>query len=187
MTDKTDKPKTSVMLIRHGDTDENDKHQIRGWSDPPLNEQGKKDAKDAAAKLKGSKLDAIYTSDLSRASDTADAISKATGAKVTKMKELRPWDVGKYTGHDSDDVLHLIGKYITTPDKPIPGGESFNQFRNRALGAIQSIVSKSNGKSVAVVSHHRVDALLRSIGKDGQVDPQKFCTPGIAPGDMRQL
>jgi broad specificity phosphatase PhoE len=179
--------RTNAYLVRHGETDLNANHVIRGWSNPKLNEKGLGDAKRVAGQLKDSKLDAIYTSDLSRASDTADAIGKSSGAKVTKMKELRPWDVGVYTGHDSDDVQALIGKYVATPDKPIPKGESFNQFRERSLSAVQDILNKHKGGNVAIVSHHRLDRLLASIDPNGEIDVQKFCQPGIAPGAMRKL
>ena len=179
--------KTEAYLVRHGETQLNAQHVIRGWSDPELNDKGLADAKRVASQLKDIQPDVIYTSDLSRAADTADAIGKATGAEVVKDKALRPLDVGKYTGHDSDDVQSILRRYIENPDKSIPDGETFNQFRERTLNAVQGILTKNKGKKVVIVSHHRVDRLLDSITPDGQIDIDKFCTPGIAPGAMRKL
>ena len=180
-------PVSKLVFLRHGDTDQNDKHQIRGWSDPPLNAKGLKQATKAAEALKSSGVQVIYSSDLDRALSTAEALQATTGASLVRSKELRPWDVGDYTGMDSEDVLSILGKYCAEPDKQIPGGESFNEFKNRTLPYIQGILAQNVGHPIAVVSHHRVDRLLDAVKTDGSVDMGVFCSRGIEPGEYRAI
>ena len=65
---------TTIYMVRHGETEWNAAHRMQGWSDIPLNEKGREQASFAARKFESIPLDAIYTSPLKRAADTAEII-----------------------------------------------------------------------------------------------------------------
>jgi broad specificity phosphatase PhoE/phage gp29-like protein len=184
-----------MILVRHGETNQNgnsNTDRIRGWHNVQLNDKGRAQATALGKKLNG-KIDIIVSSDLDRASDTADDIAKETGAPVVKTKALRPWDVGKYTGMHSKEVQGDMKQYVNNPEKPIPEGESFNTFRSRALGYIKSLPEQYPGKRIAIVTHHRLDRLTKAWDKAGNkedltIDKDTFLTRGnLEPGQERDL
>ncbi len=95
--------------MRHGPTELNHpdlgKDRIRAWKDVPLSKDGHRIAAILAEKAKGFPLHDLHSSDLSRAKDTADAVSKTTGLKVSLHHDLRPWNLGKLAGQPTKQVL----------------------------------------------------------------------------------
>jgi len=190
--------KANIIFVRHGATalnsTDNKEDKIRSWLNVQLDEAGKKDVLKTALDLKDKKIDAIVTSDLDRASDTADIISKTTGAKVVeRSKDLRPWNLGKFTGQHSSEVHPQIEKFIKASDKTVPEGESFDNFKNRFLNKMDQINKDYAGKTVVVVSHHRNDRLLEAweatgYGKDRDIDTRVMASKGtLEPGDARTI
>ncbi len=187
-------PEMKMLIVRHGSTHLNSNDHIRGWMDVPLSEEGKQDALDIGKRLKFNPPDCIFTSDLSRASDTAQAISDATGAPIVEVtKGLRPWDLGEFTGQYAPDVHpHILDYACYKPDEPIPGGESFNSFKNRLLDKIDEITKNYGDKNVAIVTHHRDERLLEGWMLTGQpkdrlIDTHVFFQHGIPPGSYREI
>ena len=185
-------PEFQMMVIRHGTTQLNSDGRIRGWLNVPLSEEGRVDAQDMGKYLRNSPPDMIYTSDFDRAAETAKIISEATGTPIKETTEaLRPWDLGDLAGQIASEVHPIISDYVTNrPDEKIPGGESFNTFKNRFLGKIQEITKDNPGKLVAIVTHHRGERLLDGWADAGQpedfsVDPDAFLQRGIPPGSLR--
>lgn len=176
-----------LIFIRHGETALNKEGKIRGWSDVPLDENGIKAANEVGRKLKSENLNVIFTSDLHRAEETAKIISKNTGAPIIEStKELRPWDVGDYTGKSGDEVGPIMQKYIEdSPHKPLSGGESFNTFKDRYLAFLNRILKDYQDKNIAIVAHHRNERLLYSwakMGQSGIIDPEDMKIEGLVPG-----
>jgi probable phosphoglycerate mutase len=87
-----------IIIIRHGETDYNKERRMQGWLDVPLNKTGREQAKITATKLLGIKFDAIYSSDLIRAHETAKIITKLHKQKVTTTHALRERDMGLFAG-----------------------------------------------------------------------------------------
>src|SRR5881394_2723358 len=85
-----------LYIVRHGDTALNDpgNEYLRGWSDIPLNEEGRQKAHEAAQYLTSTGITDVYASDLRRAVETAEVIGRATNIRPKLDFELRPWDVG---------------------------------------------------------------------------------------------
>lgn len=180
----------NFYLVRHGSTELNGKSQIRGWLDVPLDEKGKKEAVKLGKMFKKIPLDILVCSDMKRAHDTAKVISDSTGIKISEIdKKYRPWDVGDVAGSDSNKAGPILQRFITEmPDKKLPNGESFNQFKERYLGAVVQLLRKSG--NIAVVTHHRNDRVLVAWLKAGQkgdfeIDPDEMSKEGIPPGGIK--
>lgn len=182
-----------LFLVRHGCTDLNGEggtstDKIRGWSDVPLNDIGRDDARRAGDSLKRKGITAIVASDLSRAKETADIIGQKIGVTPTYTMKLRPWDLGKFTGEPADESREALKEYSTTKtDVKVPGGESFDDFRFRALDGVGEALRNHPNDQVAIVTHHRVERLLNAWDEqgqptDGELHEPTFLQKGEPPG-----
>ena len=134
---------TTLLLARHGETDWNREHRLQGWADPPLNELGRAQAHELAASLDGTRIDAVYASDLQRASETANIVAEELLLSVVEDRSLREVDLGSWSGKLRDDVIGL-----TRPD-----GESREQLRARVVAGMLRIAAAHPGQTILVVSH----------------------------------
>jgi broad specificity phosphatase PhoE/cation transport regulator ChaB len=197
---KSDKKDGLVTLhiVRHGATKMNNEtdtsqDRIRGWTDVPLTDEGREEAVKAAGKLKKYGIQVIVHSDLSRATETAKIIGKELGIKPISSPKLRPWDLGKFSGMSTKDAMPQIEKYVRNePDEPVPEGESFNDFRNRAFQGIKDAFKKAGGKTLAIVTHHRNERLMTAWDKVGQpadhtIDLNEFAKKGDPPGGVVEI
>src|SRR5204862_6778501 len=89
---------TTLILARHGETDWNRDGRFQGHADPPLNDRGREQARALASELAGDVLDAVYTSDLLRAHETAQIVAATKGLSVVVDPDLRERDVGEWSG-----------------------------------------------------------------------------------------
>lgn len=192
------KKQPAIYLVRHGETALNNENQsvdrIRGWKDIPLNEEGIKDGEKAAEKLKDVKIDYIYSSDLSRAKDTADLINVNHHVPIISMTELRPWNLGDYQGKVTSDVIDDINKLIVDENKPAPGGESFNEFRTRYLKVLQTLINRAlqYNEEIVVTTHLRNLKLCEGwiknhFAKDYTVDCDAVINDNHKPGAIMQI
>jgi broad specificity phosphatase PhoE len=162
-------PHTPLMLIRHGTTAANQGHKERGWDNPPLDAQGTREAEALGHSLRDSGLTSLTHSDLTRATQTAHAIGRATGAPLTPNPLLRTWNVGQLTGKDSNATHPELVHYATqAPNEPVPGGESFNTFRSRIFRGVASALAHDPEGLPGVVTHHRAERLLHAWNQAGQ-------------------
>lgn len=192
-----DVPMRDVFVVRHGATalnnDDVSVDRIRGWKDIPLSDEGRQEAEHLAGDLITKHIDIIVASDLERARETADIISRITGVPVREVsKEFRPWNVGEYAGQLTSTSIPILIDYATNmPDNPLPGGESFNEFKARFLSGVSRVLSEYSGR-VAVVTHHRGERLMEAWIAAGQppdasIDCNVFCQKGEAPGEVTEL
>lgn len=89
---------SKIIIVRHGETDYNKSRRIQGWLDIPLNDLGHSQAKTAADLLKNHHVDAIYSSDLTRAHETAKHLAEALDMEIKLSPALRERDMGVFTG-----------------------------------------------------------------------------------------
>jgi broad specificity phosphatase PhoE len=194
---KGQKPMRDVQVIRHGATSLNNDDvsvdRIRGWKDIPLSKEGKDEAHTLADKIVDDPPDTIVSSDLKRAHDTAKIISDKTGVPISDVSEsFRPWNVGEYSGQVTSKAIPILGEYASEkPDEPIPGGESFNDFKDRFLSGVKSALSEYPGR-IAIVTHHRGERLLHAWGKagfpeSGDIDVKEFNKKGEPTGTILSL
>jgi probable phosphoglycerate mutase len=160
---------TRVLLIRHGQTDWNATRRLQGHTDIPLNAAGRAQADRLRAVLAGEPLDAVYSSDLARALDTARAVADASGADVIVEPALRERAFGRFEGVSFDDIE------IRWPDDaarwrrrepdfgPPDGGESLRGFYARCVdGAARAAAARAGG-AIALIAHGGVlDCLYRA-------------------------
>jgi len=149
---------TDLWLIRHGQTDWNLEGRCQGHADIPLNETGLAQAAALAAQLNEQTFTAIYSSDLLRTRQTADALAKHTGLPVQLDPRLREIHQGEWEGRLIHEVVLTQPEArlnaLMNPDIPrAPGGESINQVTERVTAAAKDIVSRHPQEAVLVVSH----------------------------------
>lgn len=140
-----------LLLIRHGRTAGNGRRYV-GWEDVPLDEAGRAQADALAAALNHARIDAIYSSPLRRARDTAAPLAQARGLAVVARDELREIDYGALQGCPKDELrLRLRHDYR---EARLPGGESLRDVYERAarLGA-ELAAALYEGAGLAVVGH----------------------------------
>lgn len=171
---------TEMWLVRHGQTDWNLKGIYQGQSDIPLNETGIMQAKALAASLAATRFDAIYSSDLMRARDTAAIIADAIGLSVQLDARLREINQGVWEGQTIADVQVKYApdfsrnpKYIVTPRAE--GAESLAQVITRMVQAANDYHDRHNGGRLLLATHGLSAAALYAVVNEiPLVDVVKF-------------
>ena len=134
---------TTLLLVRHGETDWNADGRLQGHTDRPLSEFGRLQAQRLAEELEGEQLEAIYSSDLARARETAEIVSERLGLPVELNPDLREKDWGNWEG--------LIA---VERDRVEFVGESTEAHQERMLRALRRISERHPGdRRVLVVTH----------------------------------
>ena len=174
---------TRILAIRHGETAWNLGGRLQGHLDIPLNDTGRAQAERLAQALAGREaVDAVYSSDLARARDTAQAVAQATGAPLAIDAGLRERCFGDFQGQTFAQVTQAHPEAAERwrrrdPDwaPPGEGGESLLLFRERVAQAVQALAAKSVGKNIAVVTHGGVlDVLYRAAARLGVQDARTW-------------
>jgi glucosyl-3-phosphoglycerate phosphatase len=141
-----------LVLWRHGQTGYNADRRFQGQSDVPLNDVGLRQAEEAAPYLAALKPDAIFSSDLSRASSTAGVLARLTGLPVQLDKDLRERGGGSWEGLTAAEIQERF------PDEYAawspPDGETAEAVADRAEAAMCRIVDGLTGGRLAVVVGH---------------------------------
>lgn len=159
--------KTIVYFIRHGTTESNIGGKFQGKSDIPLGETGLKQAACLGERFASVPLDAVYTSPLRRARQTAEGVCSKLDLQPILCEGLREIDGGVLEGRKNDDNIRdypeVMQAFRHNPSAfAPPEGESAQQVHERVMKAVRQIVQDHAGKSVAIVSHGF--ALLCSVG-----------------------
>jgi broad specificity phosphatase PhoE len=151
-----------IFLIRHCETNHNRDGVVQGRLDVPLNETGRRQAAKLAAHLKETRLDAIISSPLLRASETAAALAATQGRPVSFEPALLELDVGEMDGLTGPQMRErypsffnswLAGPGATTP---LPGGESLEDVQERGWAFLETLREREDLEQVACITHHFV-------------------------------
>ena len=147
--------------MRHGESVGNDAGVTMGWTDCELSDKGFEQANKVAERLKDEKIDVIYSSDLKRASRTAEEIAKFHDCELILDKRLREQKKGKYEG----DPAKKLWDDFRASDEDIldwvpEGGESMGVVKNRVMNFLSEIKEENRGETVLVVSHGGALAVL---------------------------
>jgi broad specificity phosphatase PhoE len=155
---------TEIILARHGETEWNVAEMFRGRADIELNETGRQQAELLAEHLSEPKIEAVYSSPLKRALDTAEAIARRHQLKVETSPGLIDCDFGQWQSlplkEVKDRYKELYRQWAESPHLvKIPGGESLDGVRERALKVVNEIVARHQER-VVLVSHRVVNKVL---------------------------
>lgn len=157
-----------LYLVRHGETDWNIESKIQGQTDIELNERGRQQAEEFAARIAGGdyQVDSIYTSSKRRALETARIIGAALKIEPKVQPGLEEICLGKWEGYTWKQVKELFwDEYQLWRDnrryQEPPLGESYQQLLDRLLPAVREITQKEKG-NVLVVTHSAVIMTLLS-------------------------
>jgi probable phosphoglycerate mutase len=133
---------TTILLARHGETDWNRELRFQGHADEPLNDTGRAQARRLAADLAEARIVAVYSSDLRRASETAEIVAASLGLPIVLDARLREIDVGSWQGHTRGEL-----------DGRPWDGETHDDHRRRVVAAVGAIAGVHPGGTVLVVAH----------------------------------
>ena len=170
-----------LVLVRHGQSEWNEKNLFTGWRDPGLTEQGKAEAKEAGETMKeaGLAFDVSYTSNLSRAQETNRLMLAELGQsdiEIVKHEALNERDYGDLSGLNKDDAREKWGEeqvhiWRRSYDIPPPGGESLKMTAERVLPYFDKEILPRvlNGERVLVAAHgNSLRALVMQLDKLSQ-------------------
>jgi 2,3-bisphosphoglycerate-dependent phosphoglycerate mutase len=159
---------TTLIVVRHAETTWNREKRMQGTTDTVLSDVGRAQAQALARRLAGEAFSAIYSSDLSRARDTAHTIAEQSGRELLLEPRLRERAFGVFEGLIADEIRARYPQEYARfasrdPDYEVPGGESARGFTQRCLGCLAEIAGRHPGEEVVVVTHGLVlDALYRA-------------------------
>lgn len=184
---------STLVLIRHGQSLWNAQNRFTGWIDVPLTEQGRAEARAAAAKIKATRFDVAYTSALRRAQETLEIILRENGwdaLPVIRHQALNERDYGDLSGLDKAETARRYGDEIVklwrrSYDIAPPGGESLKDTAARTLPFFERTIrlDLAAGRNVLVVAHGNSN---RSIAMElEKLTPAQVVALELATGEPR--
>ncbi len=157
---------TLIILVRHGQTEWNRVERFRGRADVPLNETGLAQAEAMGGRVASEwKPVAMYSSPLSRAVKTAEAIAKHLRLPVQIHPGLADIDYGEWQGLTPDEVKQRwpqeIGAWYNAPHTAhIPGGETLDDLRARGMACINELGARHAGQTIVLVGHTVINRII---------------------------
>jgi broad specificity phosphatase PhoE len=147
---------TTIYLARHAESDWNAENRFQGHADRPLTERGREQAEALAQELAEKTLDAVYSSPLRRALETAELVAARHGLRPIATKGLREVDVGGWAGLSRSEVKarfpDAFGRWLAGGEG-WEDGETYDAMAERVLGAVRRIATEHPDGTVLVVSH----------------------------------
>ncbi len=149
-----------LLLLRHGETDDNAGGRAQGRRDVPLNARGRAQAAAVGESLRGATLAAIVSSTASRALDVAEAIAAHHDLPVETDERLTELDQGEFDGMLIADMRERYADFLRQwrdgdpADLRMPGGETMREAQTRMVAACTELVRRYDGQEVVVVSHN---------------------------------
>lgn len=180
---------TTLYIIRHCQSMGNIQHRFQGRYDAPVSPDGEKQLDLLSLRFRNVQLDAVYTSPLSRALRTAEAVNRFHGLPIQKRDGLLELDVGEMENLELSEIgikfPEVAKNWDQSPDLcEFPGGETMKEAYVRANRAIDEIVSENPGKTVAVITHggviRNLDARIRTGHIEGMRDGTVFGNTGVS-------
>ena len=148
---------TTLIVVRHGQSESNLAQIFAGQTETALTELGRAQAEETARFLDGAAIDKIYASDLSRAMNTARPTAKRHGLDIVPCASLREINAGLWEGKAYLELIEQYPEYAkwrndigrAHPD----GGESVRELAARVYAEIDRILAENRGKTVAIFTH----------------------------------
>jgi broad specificity phosphatase PhoE len=176
----------AVLLARHGETNDNlPPLRFQGWHDTPLNDTGRRQAAELAERMAGEELASLWSSDLSRARETAEIVGHRIGLAPMLDWRLREGNRGEWEGRLFEDVEReepeLYAAWMRAgADWRFPGGESLLEQQQRVLACIADIRSEGRLPAVAVCHGGSIRAVLCASDPRGLAAFHTFKVPNTS-------
>ncbi len=156
---------TTVILVRHGQTNSNVTGFYMGWSDEDLDEIGYTQAHCLSARLASLPIASVYTSPLRRAYATAAILAEPHELELKVLEDLIEIRLGDWQGLHTDEIKRRWPELwqqsrIDPSELTMPNGESFRQVTERAVQAFETVVGANRGKPAVIVTH---DIIVRVL------------------------
>jgi broad specificity phosphatase PhoE len=146
---------TTLLLVRHGETDWNREGRWQGLSDTHLNDLGREQARSLALQADG--VDVIYSSDLARARETAEIVAEDLGLEVRLDERLRERSFGEWEGFNMAEIEERFaeehGRWRAGEGPGAEDAEPFAEFAGRIHDFLNEILERHSGETVLVISH----------------------------------
>lgn len=147
-----------ILLLRHAETEWNRERRFQGWRDVPLSATGREQAESAARLLAATRIDAVWSSPLARARDTAVIIAAPHRLAVQESEAFREMGFGDWEGLTRDEVRERFPDahraWAETPHEAAwPGAETLAAVRARALAGLEALRAAHSGQTICLVSH----------------------------------
>jgi broad specificity phosphatase PhoE len=179
---------TEILLARHGESDWNRERRVQGHADRPLNETGREQARGLAEELADEPIDAVYSSDLLRAYETARVVAERKGLSVTAVPDLREKHFGTWEGLTDEEVLV---RYPEARRGHWGDGETTEEMAGRVVEALRRIAAAHPDGRVLVVTHggpFRAVLIHCSADREGPVENCEIVRLAAAEdGSLRSL
>ncbi len=144
--------------MRHGQTDHNNNRRVAGYTDIELNDEGRLQVRKLGERLVKEEINAVYTSDLKRAVDTAEAAVSGRDIEIIKTEELREMNFGAAEEMTFTELREqfpeIAGSVMNfAAGLSFPGGETFAEFATRACGFLKRLEDYKEDETVLIVAH----------------------------------
>lgn len=146
----------TILLVRHGETDWNRSGRIMGIRPVPLNQNGLTQSARLALQLTTLPAPALYSSPVSRARQTADILASTLHVPVIEEPGLSEIGVGEWEGrywNEFDGDPARVNFYRLPQEARAPGGETLGEVQQRAVAAVERVMSRMDNTSAILVSH----------------------------------
>jgi broad specificity phosphatase PhoE len=180
----------TILLARHGETDWNRERRWQGHADPPLNERGREQARELALALADVPLDAVYSSDLSRAHETAEIVAVGHGVGVVVDRALREIDLGEWTGLTTAEIE---ARYPPGYRRHLDGGDGWlrgepnAEMSSRIVAAVGRIAARHPEGRVLCVLHGGVIRALLAHAEGVELARYRVTRRGPVNGGLSRI
>jgi broad specificity phosphatase PhoE len=159
--------KKKILLVRHGTTEYNEADRLQGRIDNPLSGKGRGEVERLAARLENEDIDAVFSSPLKRALETAAIINRSRNLPLTVVSEFSEIDLGDWEGLIYSNVREqfpqIHQRWINEADFPVPGGESFSAVCRRTRIGLDKILQNGQ-RNILITGHASVNrAILANL------------------------
>jgi broad specificity phosphatase PhoE len=181
-------PLSGVLLARHGQTDDNlPPLRFQGFRDTPLNDTGRAQAHELAEKIaaRPDPIASLWSSDLSRACETAEIVGARIGLEPRLDPRLREANRGEWEGHlfpdiERSDPERFAAWMRAGPSWRFPGGESLQEQQDRVMAALSDIAAAGQLPALAVCHGGSIRVMLCSRDPRGLGAFHAFEVPNTA-------
>jgi broad specificity phosphatase PhoE len=176
----------AVLLARHGETDDNrEPLRFQGWRDTPLNDTGRRQAAELAERASGLGIRSLWSSDLSRALETAEIVGASLGCEPRTDSRLREGNRGVWEGRLFQDVAReqpeLYAAWMRAgAEWRFPGGESLQEQQNRVAACVEEVRTGAEHPALVVCHGGSIRAMLCRSDPRGLAAFHEFKVPNVS-------